>query len=310
MPSVAIVGAGLIGRSWAIVFARAGWQVRVTDPEARTLENASRLIRSGLKELAAHGLVAEPVLAAERVSVVQSLAEAVNGVDLVQENGPEIVETKQTIFAELDRLCPDHTILASSTSAIVASRFTEDLPGRARCLVAHPVNPPHLVPLVELCGAPWTSPETVEKARKIYESVDQVPITVNREVEGFVLNRLQGALLAEAFRLAGEGVVSPQDLDKTLKDGLGLRWSFIGPFETIELNAPGGIGDYCNRYTGFYRSLSEDPAKPDVWDKDNVSRILEAWGGTPSSETLAHRSAWRDKRLAALRAHKNSQPEV
>jgi 3-hydroxyacyl-CoA dehydrogenase len=310
MPTVAIVGTGLIGRSWAIVFARAGWQVRVTDPEARTLENASWLIREGLEELSTHGLVTEPALAAGRVTAVSSLSEAVDGVDLVQENGPEVVETKRAIFAELDRLCPSHTILASSTSAIVTSRFTEELPGRARCLVAHPVNPPHLVPLVELCGAPWTSAETIERARAIYESVEQVPITVNREVEGFVLNRLQGALLAEAFRLVGEGVVSPQDLDKTLKDGLGLRWSFIGPFETIELNAPGGIADYCNRYTGFYRSLSQDPAKPDVWDKDNVGRVLDAWGGTPSSDALARRSAWRDKRLAALRAHKNTQSEA
>ncbi|WP_201864926.1 3-hydroxyacyl-CoA dehydrogenase [Microvirga soli] len=310
MPNVAIVGAGLIGRSWAIVFARAGWQVRVTDPEPRTLENGSRLIREGLDDLARHGLVTDPALAAGRVEIVPSLADAVGGVDIVQENGPELVDTKRAIFAELDRLCPEHGILASSTSAIVASRFTEELPGRARCLVAHPVNPPHLLPLVELCGAPWTSPETIERARRIYESIEQVPITVNREVEGFVLNRLQGALLAEAFRLAGEGVVSPQDLDRTLKDGLGLRWSFIGPFETIELNAPGGIADYCKRYTGFYRSLSADPAKPDVWDEDNVSRVLTAWGETPSADALAQRSAWRDKRLAALKAHKKSQPEA
>jgi 3-hydroxyacyl-CoA dehydrogenase len=310
MASVAIIGAGLIGRSWAIVFARAGWQVRVTDPEPRALENASRLIREGLEELAVHGLVTDPTLAAERVAIVQSLADAVSGVDVVQENGPELVDTKRAIFAELDRLCPEHAILASSTSAIVASRFTEELPGRARCLVAHPVNPPHLVPLVELCAAPWTAPQTIERARRIYESIEQVPITVKREVEGFVLNRLQGALLAEAFRLVGEGVVSPQDLDKTLKDGLGLRWSFIGPFETIELNAPGGIADYCKRYTGFYRSLSADSAKPDVWDEENVSRILDAWGTTPSADTLAHRSAWRDKRLAALKAHKQSQPEA
>ncbi|MFL4992230.1 MAG: 3-hydroxyacyl-CoA dehydrogenase [Microvirga sp.] len=310
MASVAIIGAGLIGRSWAIVFARAGWQVRVTDPEPRALESASRLIREGLEELAVHGLIADPALAMERVAFVHSLADAVSGVDIVQENGPESVSTKLAIFAELDRLCPDHAILASSTSAIVASRFTESLPGRARCLVAHPVNPPHLVPLVELCGAPWSEPEIIERARRIYESIEQVPIIVNREVEGFVLNRLQGALLAEAFRLVGEGVVSPQDLDKTLKDGLGLRWSFIGPFETIELNAPGGIADYCKRYTGFYRSLSADPAKPDVWDEDNVSRILEAWGGAPTADTLACRSIWRDKRLAALRAHKKSQPEA
>ncbi|HZW47444.1 MAG TPA: 3-hydroxyacyl-CoA dehydrogenase [Microvirga sp.] len=310
MPSVAIVGAGLIGRSWAIVFARAGWDVRVTDPSSETLENAPRLIRQGLDELARHGLVSDPEASSGRITVLPSLAEAVSGVDLVQENGPETVETKRALFSELDRLAPEDAILASSTSAIVASRFTEELPGRARCLVAHPVNPPHLVPLVELCGAPWTAPETIARARAIYEGVEQVPIIVNREVEGFVLNRLQGALLAEAFRLVGEGVVSPQDLDKTLKEGLGLRWSFIGPFETIELNAPGGIADYCNRYTGFYRRLSEDPATPQVWDRDNVTRILEAWGEAPPPNELARRSAWRDRRLAALKAHKRSQQET
>jgi 3-hydroxyacyl-CoA dehydrogenase len=164
------------------------------------------------------------------------------------------------------------------------------------------------VPLVELCGAPWTAPETIARAIDIYETVEQVPIVVNREVEGFVLNRLQGALLAEAFRLVGEGVVSPQDLDKTVKDGLGLRWSFLGPFETIELNAPGGIADYCARYTGFYRRLTADHARPEVWDGENVGRILDAWGEAPGPDALARRSAWRDSRLAALKAHKKSQP--
>jgi len=309
MPIAAIIGAGLIGRSWAIVFARAGWDVRITDPSPEMPEKAPSLIREGLEELERHGLVTNSEDASRRAVVVPSLAEAVSGADLVQENGPEIIETKRIIFAELDRLAPPDCILASSTSAIVASHFTENLSGRARCLVAHPVNPPHLVPVVELCGAPWTAPETIARARAIYDSVGQVPIVVNREVEGFVLNRLQGALLAEAFRLVGEGVVSPQDLDRTLKDGLGLRWSFLGPFETIELNAPGGIADYCDRYTGFYRRLSENPAKPEVWDRANVSRILEAWGEAPGADALARRSVWRDKRLAALKAHKQSQPD-
>ena len=197
---------------------------------------------------------------------------------------------------------------ASSSSALRASLFTEDLPGRARCLVAHPVNPPYLVPLVELSPAPWTAPETIAAARRAYEAVGQVPIVVNREIEGFVLNRLQGALLAEAFRLAGEGIVSPQDLDKTLSDGLGLRWSFMGPFETIELNAPGGIGDYCARYAAFYRRLSADPAGPEVWDDANVARILDAWGGPADPRAVSAKSAWRDARLAALRAHKGEQP--
>jgi L-gulonate 3-dehydrogenase len=307
MPTIAIVGAGLIGRSWAIVFARAKWDVRLSDPSSDALEAAPKLVREGLDELAAAGIVDDPAAAAARVSTASSLAEAVRGVDLVQENGPERVEDKRRIFSELDAAAPRDAILASSTSAIVASKFTEDLPGRERCLVAHPVNPPHLVPIVELCGAPWTSPEVISRARAMYESVDQVPITVNREIEGFVLNRLQVALLSEAFRLAGEGVVSPQDLDKTLSDGLGLRWSFMGPFQTIELNAPGGIPDYCARYGDFFRRTTADAPTAAVWDDANIARVMQAWGRSPSKEEVARRTAWRDKRLAALMAHKRAQ---
>ncbi|MDB5511428.1 MAG: 3-hydroxyacyl-CoA dehydrogenase, partial [Enterovirga sp.] len=146
MSKVAIVGAGLIGRAWAQVFARAGWEVRLHDPHRPTLETAPDLIRQGLNELANHGLVDDPAGAAARVTVADDLASALAGVALVQENGPELVEVKRALFAELDRLAPPDAILASSTSAIVASLFTEGLAGRARCLVAHPVNPPHLVP--------------------------------------------------------------------------------------------------------------------------------------------------------------------
>ena len=155
------------------------------------------------------------------------------------------------MFAALDALAPAAAVLASSTSAIPASQFTEALAGRARCLVAHPVNPPHLVPVVELCGAPWTAAATIERARAVMTEVGQVPIVVRRELDGFILNRLQGALLSEAMRLVGEGYVSPEDLDKTVAHGLGLRWSFMGPFATIELNAPGGVADYCARYSGI-----------------------------------------------------------
>jgi 3-hydroxyacyl-CoA dehydrogenase len=259
LPSVAIVGSGLIGRSWAIVFARAGWHVRLQDPSAAALEAAPFLIRRGLDELAEHGLVDDPAAAASRVSAAASLAEAVDAADLVQENGPEVVEVKRGLFAELDRLSPRSAILASSTSAIVASKFTEELAGRGRCLVAHPVNPPHLAPIVELCGSPWTAPEVIARARTLYESVGQAPITMHREVDGFVLNRLQAALPTEAFRLVGEGVVSPKDLDSTVTDGLGLCWSFLGPFATIELNAPGGLPDYAARYAPFFRRLAADP---------------------------------------------------
>jgi len=306
---VAIVGAGLIGRAWAAIFARAGWNVRITDPHVPTLNAAPRLIREELHALAKAGLADDPDGAAARVSVAAGLEEAVMGVAFVQENGPEKVEDKRTIFAQLDKLAPPDALLVSSTSAIVASRFTETLRGRARCLVGHPVNPPHLVPLVELCGAPWTAPEAIERARAVYREIGQVPVIVNREINGFVLNRLQGALLAEAFRLVGEGFISPDDLDHTVKDGLGLRWSFLGPFETIELNAPGGIPDYCARYTGFYRELAAAAAGPEVYQSPNVDRVIAAWPHQPTPERIAALTQRRNQRLAALAAHKRTQSE-
>ncbi|MET0906240.1 MAG: 3-hydroxyacyl-CoA dehydrogenase [Bradyrhizobiaceae bacterium] len=304
---VAIVGVGLIGRAWAAIFARAGWTVRLTDPHGPTLDAAPKLIRDELHALARHGLANDPDGAAARLSIAASLADAVKDVAFVQENGPENVDQKIAIFAELDRLAPADALLASSTSAIVASRFTEALPGRARCLVGHPVNPPHLVPLVELCGAPWTSQQTVDRAREIYREIGQVPVTVNREINGFILNRLQGALLAEAFRLVGEGYVSAEDLDHTVKDGLGLRWSFLGPLETIELNAPGGIPDYCARYTGFYKELAAAAAGPEVYQSPNVDRVIEAWPHQPSPDRIAALTQDRNERLAALAAHKAAQ---
>ncbi len=300
----AIVGAGLIGRSWAMVFARAGWDVALHDPVEAAAARALELIPPALAEQQRYGLVADAAAALRRISIAPTLEAALADAALVQECGPERVEIKRDLFAALDALAGAETILASSTSAIVASHFTEPLAGRARCLVAHPVNPPHLVPLVELCPAPWTAPATVDRARAIYAEVGQVPILVKREIEGFVLNRLQGALLAEAFRLVGEGVVSPEDCDRTVKDGLGLRWSFLGPFATIELNAPGGIADYCARYTGFYRRLSEHPAAPEVWDTSNTERILAQWRTPLTPEQHAAHEAERDRRLAALRAHK------
>ena len=214
------------------------------------------MVVGGLAELKEHGLIDDAKAAAKRVRISSSLADALDGAGFVQENTLETIDCKRAMFADLDRLATPDAILASSTSTIVASLFTESLEGRHRCLVAHPVNPPHLVPLVELVGAPWTAPETIAKAKAIYEALGQVPIVVKREVEGFILNRLQAVLLSEAFRLVEDGYVTPQDLDKTLKDGLGLRWSFMGPFETIELNAPDGIADYCRRYGPSLSRLS------------------------------------------------------
>jgi L-gulonate 3-dehydrogenase len=291
---VAIVGAGLIGRAWAIVFARAGCEVSLYDTDAAVARDALAQLRGPDERTDSFGA---------RVRVADTLAAAVENATFVQENTPETLAAKLGIFAELDKLAPDDAILASSSSAIVASRFTKDLLGRHRCFIAHPVNPPHLIPLVELVGAPWTSAETIARAKELYAAVGQVPIVVKREIDGFILNRLQAVLLSEAFRLVEDGYVTPQDLDHTLKNGLGLRWSFMGPFETIELNAPGGIPDYCRRYGTSLAALSD--ADEAIYQSPKLDTILSQWGRTPSEAEIATRMRRRDRRLAALRGHLN-----
>jgi 3-hydroxyacyl-CoA dehydrogenase len=307
--TVAVIGAGLIGRAWAMVFARAGWRVRLHDRVAAQLHAAQSHIAASLDEQAEFGLVSDPDAARARIVYVATLEDAVADVDWVQENLPETLDIKREMFAALDHLAPDEAVLASSTSAIPASQFTETLPGRARCVVAHPVNPPHLVPIVELCGAPWTSPIVIERAQRVYAELGQVPIVVRREIDGFILNRLQGALLSEAMRLVGEGYVSPEDLDKTVCEGLGLRWSFMGPLATIELNAPGGVADYCARYSGFLRRLAAAPPAPDVWDAANAAKVGAALGKPASASEIDARTRWRDRRLMALAAHKREQAD-
>jgi 3-hydroxyacyl-CoA dehydrogenase len=301
---IAVVGAGLIGRAWAIVFARAGHPVTLWDGIPGVVPDALTMIQERLHDLAQVGLAVDPEAAFARVRPVETLAEALAGAAYVQENLPESVETKQTIFAEMDALTPRETILASSTSAIPASAFTEELPGRERCLVAHPANPPYLIPMVELCGAPWTDPQVIDRARVLMASAGQAPVTVKREIRGFILNRIQGALLAEAFRLVQEGYVSPEDLDTTVSQGLGLRWSFLGPFETIDLNAPGGVGDYCERYGPFYAELRADPPSPEPWPAELVAELEAARRAAVPAEQRKEREAWRDRRLMALAAHK------
>jgi L-gulonate 3-dehydrogenase len=305
--SAAMVGAGLVGRSWAMVFARAGWTVKVFDRDPGQLVAAQRHVATDLAEQASFGLIADPAAIAARITWCDHLHDALERADWVQESLPEDVEVKRQIFSLLDAGTPIDTALASSTSAIPASRFTEALAGRARCLVAHPVNPPHLVPVVELCGAPWTAPAAIDRAHAVMSAIGQVPVVVRRELDGFVLNRLQGALLSEAMRLVDEGYITPADLDKTVSEGLGLRWSFMGPFATIELNAPNGVMDYCARYGDFFRRLTSDPASPSVWNDANAQRVAAAVGAATEDRSHEARSAWRNARLLALVRHKREQ---
>ncbi len=309
MEKIAIIGAGLIGRAWSIVFARAGFDVSLYDSSQQAGSAALGFIADRLPELAEAGLISDtPDAIMARISLAPTLEAALDGAVHVQENGPERVDAKAALFARMDEIAPKSTVLASSTSGIPASAFTEALRGRFRCLVAHPVNPPYLVPVVELCPAPWTSEETVTRTRALMERARMVPATVKREVKGFVLNRLQIALVAEAFRLVADGVVSPEDLDATIKHGLGLRWAFMGPFETIDLNAPGGVADYCARYGGLYAEVEAEMV-PIALTPELVADVDATLRGRLSLDDHPARQEWRDRRLMALLAHKAGQPD-
>lgn len=304
---IAVVGAGLIGRAWAIVFARAGCQVAIYDAAPEALAGCQMLLSESIHDLATHGLIDEPpeaVLA--RITPVSTLAAALEGAVLVQENVRETLDVKRAIFAEMDRLAAPDTILASSTSWIPASEFSADLPGQNRILVAHPVNPPYLVPLVELAPAPWTSPAVVERAHDLYTRAGQSPVLLKKEITGFLLNRIQGAVLNEALNLYANGYASVEDLDKVMKDGLGLRWAFMGPFETIDLNAPDGVVDYAHRYGPTYRDVALTQL-PNEWRSELLEKIETERRAVLPAALLAERARWRDNRLMALVAHQRTQ---
>jgi L-gulonate 3-dehydrogenase len=307
MERIAVVGAGLIGRAWAIVFARAGCSVTMWDKLPGVAEAAMDQIRARLADLHAAGLVGEaPDTIAARIAPVDGLEACLAGVVHVQEQGPERLDVKRALFTKLDELSPMNAVLASSTSGIPASAFTEALPGRDRCLVAHPVNPPYLVPLVELVGAPWTSPEVVARTRALMDRVGQVPVVAMKETRGFVLNRMQAALVAEAFRLVRDGVMSVEDVDACVRDGLGLRWSFMGPFETIDLNAPGGVSDYAARFGALMGGITHEQTPYD-YDPATVEKVTDERRAALPLTGIEERSAWRDRRLMALLAHKRGQ---
>lgn len=309
MTNVAVIGAGLIGRAWSIVFARAGFDVALWDQFPSQMTQALAFIADRLPELRTAGLLAEePDTVLARVRPMQSLWETVREAAYIQECGPERIDIKTGVFTELERAARADAILASSSSGIPASAFTEQLKTRRRCLIAHPVNPPYLVPLVEICPAPWTDPAVTERTRAIMVEAGQVPAIVRKELDGFALNRLQGALLAEAFRLLADDVISPGDLDALVKHGLGLRWSFMGPLETIDLNAPGGLADYCNRYGPLYAAMQQQ-MQPLAWDGALVDRVHAARRAELPANMQPVRQEWRDRRLMALLAHKATQPD-
>lgn len=311
MARVAIVGSGFIGRAWAISFARAGHDVVLWDAVPDAPNRAIDYIAGVLPELSANGLLGgyEPEQVRSRLSTADTLDEALDGVDHVQENTPEDVEVKRKVFALLDAAAPATAVLASSSSAILPSKFTEHLKGRARCLVVHPINPPYLVPAAEVVPAPWTDQAVVDRTREFLISAGHAPIVMKKELDGFVMNRMQGALLEEAFRLVADGYASIEDVDVGIREGLALRWSFMGPFETIDLNAPGGVRDYAERYQGIFERLHPSHRRRVDWLGEVMDQVEGDRRKSLPADKLAERQVWRDRRLMALAAHKRRADE-
>ncbi len=306
MANVAIIGSGFIGRAWAISYARAGHKVCLWDADGPAPAAALEYIEGVLPELAANDLLngEEPAAVRARMSSATDLKQALDGVDHVQENTPENLAVKLEVFAMLDEAAPDTAILASSTSALLPSSFTENLKGRARCLVVHPINPPYLVPAVEVVPAPWTSDEAMARTRDFMISAGHAPIVMKQELDGFVMNRMQGALLEEAFRLVANGYASIEDVDIGIREGLALRWSFMGPFETIDLNAPGGVRDYVERYQSIYSRIHPSMMERVDWAGPVLDEVERDRRERLPEDRLQDRQVWRDRRLMALAAHK------
>ncbi len=296
---VAIAGAGLIGKGWATAFARAGWQVALWDQAPEALHAAEKGIRQALADMAAVGLASTATTKVE-VGLHSNLAEALQSADYVQECIPEHRDAKAELFLRLDASTPVGTPIGSSTSTIPGSQFMAELPGRHRCMVAHPANPPHLMPVVELVPSPWHTPDDVAPFKAILSGIGQVPVVLGREIEGFVMNRLQTAVVNEAVALVAAGVIDPEGLDAVMKHSLGLRWALMGPFETMDMNAPAGFLDYATRYGRFYESMGRQLTVADPWPRDALAAIERVRRASTPSSAIGERMAWRDRALMQL----------
>lgn len=317
--TVAIVGSGIVGQAWASLFSRANYAVRMYDVDSAFAGRAIEIVRTEkLPLMAQYGLLKESVdIVASRITVATTLEAAIDGVVYIQENVPELLDLKQLVFGSINKallalgksMSDDITtlpVIASSSSALPMSKIAEGLEFAPLCLVAHPVNPPSAIPLVELVPSPTTLPEIAVRARAIQTEIGQAPISLKKETPGFVLNRLQYALLAEAVRLVEDGVCTPEDVDTAVSEGLGRRWAFMGPFQTIDLNAPNGVLDYCERYTNGILSIVKEQDNSRDWTPETIAEIdasMRVVNGDVSN--LPNQAKWRDDRLLKLTQHFN-----
>lgn len=292
--SVLILGAGPIGTGFAAAFLGTGFAVTLCDPSEAARAAVPDLIARHAEAMALAGLPA-PMNAPDIAAALPDRIDA----PLVVECGPEKLAAKQALFADL--LGRGAAIVATASSAIPVSRILPDADDQARCLVAHPANPPSLLRVLELVPAPGTRPETMDRAEALFTQGGFAPARLGHEVPAFVFNRLQSAVLREAYRLVDEGVIGVEALDTLVRDGLGPRWALSGPFETAELNTAGGIRAHAERLGPAYAAIGRDRGEhaPD-WSPALVARVEAERRATLPEDALPARRAWRERALARL----------
>ena len=296
---VAIIGTGVIGASWTALFLAKGLEVTATDVAPNAEATLRRFIEAAWPALKRLGLATGA--SQSKLTFTADLAAAVRGVDLVQENGPERIDFKKKLYGQLDELLPPDVIIASSSSGLTMSEIQSGAASHPeRCVIAHPFNPPHLVPLVEIVGGAKTSEETIERASEFYTALGKQTVRLHKEVPGHVANRLQAALAREVYYLVAEGVVSVADVDKALSWGPGLRWGIMGQVMLNHLGGgEGGIEHFFQQFTGpmtaWWKVLGSPELTPDLQRK--LIDGVHAEAGARSVDELA---AERDEVLLGL----------
>jgi 3-hydroxyacyl-CoA dehydrogenase len=306
---VATVGLGAIGVSWTVLFAAHGCRIRAYDVERAVRAGARDAAGRGLQQLEAVGEIASMSEALDRIEVVESLHEAVASAGWVQESIAEDLTAKAALFRKIAPAAPIDAILASSASEIRGGEFLSEIVGPGRAMVVHPMNPPHLIPLVEIAPTPLTSDSSLERAAGFMEQLGRAPVVLRRELSGYLVNRLQMALVGEAMRLVRDGYCSAADADTVVREGLGPRWALMGPFEAAHLNAAGGVRDYFEKFRLAIRNLMA-AARPDVdYDASLLEQIHREIEVEARGRTVAELQARRDHRLLALRRHLAAEAE-
>lgn len=306
--TIACIGAGNIGRAWAIVFARTGHLVRVYDPSADALANAGSMLASIVEDLVADGQLTSAAELMQRIQLTNDLTEAVDSAVHIQECAPERLDVKRLLFAELDERCPSATTLASSTSELLPSSFLDVQRHPERCMVAHPVNPPSMIPLVELCPAPKTSQQHMDRVKAMLTRCGMSVVTMQKEISGFILNRIQAAVLGEAFSLIDQGYCSPEEIDRVMTEGLARRWAFIGPLMTGHLNASAGYSEYIALLGPTWQKLIDSMRDNVQVSSALVETIVADMTQSVPVDAVSDAQRWRDRRLMALNRHLDNQP--